>query len=44
MGGFLVLGFIVAAFAVFDLVVLNLGVDSRPGFGDPRAASGELTV
>ena len=44
MGGVLVLGMIVAAFAVFDYVVLNLGVDSRPGFGDPRAASGELTV
>ena len=44
MGGLLVFGLIVAAIAMFDMIALNLGVDSRPGFEDPRAASGELTV
>ncbi|HYN69540.1 MAG TPA: hypothetical protein VEX41_04960 [Candidatus Eisenbacteria bacterium] len=44
MGGLIVLGLIVAAVAIIDIIALNRGVDSRPGFEDPRAASGELTV
>jgi hypothetical protein len=44
MGGLLVFGLIVTAIALFDVIALTRGVDSRPGFDDPRAASGELTV
>ena len=32
MGGLIVLGAVVAALVIFDVLVLMYGVDSRPGF------------
>ena len=34
MTGLIVLGLVVAALVVFDILALRLGVDSREGFGE----------
>ena len=39
-----VLGIIIGAFAALDMLALAFGVDSRPGFPDPRKPSGILSV
>ena len=37
MSGLIIFLVIVAAIAIFDLLALTRGVDSRPEFDDPRA-------
>ena len=44
MEALVVIGFILAVWIVVDVLALSRGVDSRPGFGDPRAPSGILTT
>jgi hypothetical protein len=43
MEGLLVLGILAAALAVFDVLALRFGADSRHGLGDAGPASG-ITV
>ena len=40
----IVLGIIIAAFAALDILSLTFGVDSRPGFPDPRQPSNILSI
>ena len=44
MGALIVLGVIVAAWTILDLLALSKGVDSRPESSDPRKPSGILSV
>jgi hypothetical protein len=44
MGGLVLIGFIFATLAALDLLAARNGVDSRPGFGDERAATGFLAA
>ena len=44
MGALIVLGVIVAAWIVLDVLALRKGVDSRPMSSDPRKPSGILSV
>jgi len=43
MGGLIVLGVIIAAVIIFDILALLNGVDSRPGFDTARTPSGFST-
>jgi hypothetical protein len=36
MGALIILGIVITAVVIFDLLALNRGVDSRPGFGSGR--------
>ena len=44
MEGLMSIGLFVAAFALFDLLAMRFGVDSRPGSDDPRKPAGILAV
>ena len=40
----IVLGIIIAAFVALDILALTFGVDSRPGFPEPRMPSSFLSL
>lgn len=44
MEGLISIGLFFAGFALFDLLAIRFGVDSRPGSDDPRKAAGILAV
>jgi hypothetical protein len=44
MEGLFVLGIIVGGLALFDILALRFGVDSRDGFADPRRPVSDLTT
>ncbi len=44
MSALFVLGIAVATLVAFDIIALRFGVDSRPGFPDPRKADPTLRI
>jgi hypothetical protein len=44
MGGLVVLGAVIVALVVFDIIALSRGTDTRPGFSTDRASGAIRTI